>query len=223
MRAAADLEADEARVGAEWKRISDQIKHLLANINERKGHIKTERKKQAGLQAQIDAENAKVTQSGAQNKREQLELALKHLRASREKHEAELTQAKNDVLSLTTERDELNAQLAKLKRSFAEAQKDVGRMTDDLARTKAAMNSKDKLGRYGTGIEHVLEEIKRTKWHHSEPIGPLGQYITLKADAQQYRQVLDSYMNSVMTSWAVRDVRDRATLYGIFQRNKHKT
>lgn len=223
MTASADLETDEARVAGEWKKVNEQIKHLMTNINERKAHVKAEREKQKGLRAQIEAENAKLDLSGAQDKREQLETTLEHLRASREKHEFELKQSRDAVSQLTVQRDQLSGQLNKLKRSFADGQKEVGRMTDDLARIKQAMNSKDKLGRYGNGLEHVLADIKRSRWHHSEPIGPLGQYITLKAGAEQYRDVLDSFMNSVMTSWAVRDARDRLQLYDIFKRNKHRT
>ena len=74
----------------------------------------------------------------------------------------------------------------------------------------------NRLSAFGTNLEGVLDDINRTKWVHSKPIGPLGMHVQLEND--KYKRAITAYLGPMMCSFAARCKADQTTLIGILKR-----
>lgn len=139
-------------------------------------------------------------------KRENAEKTLRNMSDKLPKVEQEIARTKGvletrqrEAASLNNRRDVLAVDLDRGKRRLATLEQ----------------STTNRLARYGRGVEHVLEAIKRTNWRHSAPIGPIGQYVHLREEDFQYRDVLQGVMGSFLCSFAVRHDDDKVKLMSI--------
>jgi hypothetical protein len=74
----------------------------------------------------------------------------------------------------------------------------------------------DRLQAFGRGIKLIMDDINRTRWEHSKPIGPLGMHVKLLD--MTYKDAMHSLMGGLLCGFAVRTARDRQTLMEIFRK-----
>lgn len=75
--------------------------------------------------------------------------------------------------------------------------------------------STDRLSAFGHDLHRVLEEIRRAKWVHSQPIGPLGLHVQL--EDMRYKDALHSLLGQNLCTFAVRHPADKATMLKILK------
>ncbi|WOO77550.1 Structural maintenance of chromosome0s protein 6 [Vanrija pseudolonga] len=139
-------------------------------------------------------------------KKEGAEKALRNMSDQLPKVERDVATGKEvletrqrEAASLNNRRDALSLDLDRGKRQLESLQQ----------------SSTNRLARYGNRLDIVLEAIKKVKWRHSPPIGPIGQYVHLHENDFKYRDVLQGVMGSFLCSFAVRHDDDKVTLMRI--------
>lgn len=78
-------------------------------------------------------------------------------------------------------------------------------------------SEKNALAPYGQGMESIIREVEKARWHGQQPIGPLGRFVKLKDP--RWADVLRVNLSGTMVSWAVTDARDRTPLKTLLERH----
>ena len=152
-----------------------------------------------------------------------------HTDERRERARAQLEEAKNAVETAEAKLRSLEAQM----REKADAANNVRReemdfrAARDQARTRIVEcenqikmikdSEKNSLAPYGSGMESVLREIQKMRWHGQQPVGPLGRFVKLKDP--RWTDVLRVNLSNPMLSWAITDGRDRPPLKTLLERH----
>lgn len=151
-----------------------------------------------------------------------------HTDERRERARAQLEEAKNAVEAAEAKLRSLETQM----REKADAANNARREEADFQATRAQAKSrivecenqikmikdseKNALAPYGSGMESVLREIQKTRWHGQQPVGPLGRFVKLKDP--RWTDVLRVNLSNPMLSWAITDGRDRPPLKALLER-----
>ena len=122
---------------------------------------------------------------------------------------------KEDLIqNVSLERDQANDRLAGIDRQIDEVGGQISSTSGTLRNLEG--QSSDRLSAFGTNLALVMEEIRRARWVHSPPIGPLGLYV--KLEDMDYKDAFHSLLGQSLCTFAVRDPRDRTTMLSIMQR-----
>lgn len=188
--------------------LQDEMKAIKEDVNR-------VRKEIANLEGQIAARQhgPDATQNPRerelQERRKKLEDGLSSLRrrlpeAERKATDAaqELDRAEAEYTALESRRDDIRVQLDRAKQSAATLQR----------------QSTDRMAVYGQGFDKVMARIRQARWHHSEPLGPLGLYVQL--EDMRYRDAAHATLGQLLCGFAVRDHRDKHTLLNILKECK---
>ena len=131
----------------------------------------------------------------------QAEGKLRSLEAQAQEKEA----AANDA---RREESEFQATCDQVKIRIVECQNQIKVIRD---------SEKNALAPYGNGMESIVREVQKMRWHGQQPIGPLGRFVKLKDP--RWADVLRVNLSGTMVSWAVTDARDRAPLKALLERH----
>jgi structural maintenance of chromosomes protein 6 len=146
-------------------------------------------------------ERARAKLEDAKKAMEKAEEKLKSLEAqSREKAEA-ANEARSEEAEFQTSRDQAKARIV-------ECNNQIKVIRD---------SEKNALAPYGHGMESIIREVQKARWHGQQPLGPLGRFVKLKDS--RWADVLRVNLSSSMVSWAVTDARDRAPLKTLLERH----
>ena len=115
------------------------------------------------------------------------------------------------------ERAQLQRQIEEASNNRQAAQSHLQQIQGHLNALQQRQGSGDPLAAFGQNLRQVYVAIDRTQWAHSKPIGPLGMHVSIKTTDAPYQKLLDTMLSSSLSSWAVRDSRDKRTLLDIFQ------
>lgn len=175
-------------------------------------------RKMKEFETQRDEEFAKMGRPDQHEKRSGLESARVAVQEKIDHDNALLTKVTKDLDKLVLDR----ADLVKQKNSLLTQQKGLQatarNLANDVKQIEEAMSGSNQLARYGQNLQAVYDQIARSGWNHSPPIGPIGQYLKLRSGEERYQSVMDGFMSQQMAAWAVRDPRDKAQLIQIFKR-----
>lgn len=121
---------------------------------------------------------------------------------------------KEDLIRDTTiQRDQAQDRLADIDRQIEEVGGELGAKLATVRNLEG--QSTDRLSAFGTNLPRVLDDIRKARWVHSPPIGPLGMYVRL--DDMRYKNAIHSLLGSALCGFAVRHNTDKATMLKILQ------
>ncbi|WVQ83948.1 hypothetical protein IAT38_006092 [Cryptococcus sp. DSM 104549] len=78
--------------------------------------------------------------------------------------------------------------------------------------------STDRIKAFGTNIGPLMQEIARTQWRHSTPIGPLGMHV--KLTDMSYRDTVQAMIGSMLCGFMVGCAEDRVKLFNMMKRHQ---
>ncbi|EIW73465.1 hypothetical protein TREMEDRAFT_59633 [Tremella mesenterica DSM 1558] len=206
--------AVEARATAQRK-LNEASRHIAGedeSIKETEASLAESNKEKKDLEARIHARQTQANgvdpeDAALRSRIEKLEALRSKLsredvvrRQNVETKGAALRLAQDDVIDLDFE--------------FTEKEKVRNEQTRTLQSLQS--QSRDSLAAYGVHVDMVLDEIKKAKWVHSPPVGPLGQYVKLNDPA--YGRAFCSIMGTTLCGFAVSHPRDKDTLNQILRR-----
>lgn len=134
-----------------------------------------------------------------------------------DKIERETPITENALKEIYELRSRLQQQVNEAVENRQAAQTQVQHLQGQLNNLRQRQGSGDPLAAFGRNLGAVYAAIEQTRWVHSKPIGPLGMHVSIKTEEAPYQRLLDTMLSSSLTSWAVRDSRDKRTLLNIFQ------
>lgn len=89
-------------------------------------------------------------------------------------------------------------------------------------RTRQSELEKEQFSRYtpwdARKMQGVMRDIERSQWQ-SKPLGPLGSYISVKKEFQNWKPLLDAILSKSLDAFIVCDERDRAQLDRILRQH----
>ncbi|KAI5956031.1 smc6 [Candida theae] len=183
----------------DMKKNEREIKNLNTNIQYTQSKLQNERRKieeqEGGSKEEIRNQLAEVD--------EQLAKSEEDMAVCRQKMKALQSNPDSRLEELTSARDASGRNLRELRSRQAELEKEqFSRYTPWDARK----------------IQGVMRDIDRCQWQ-SKPIGPLGSYITVKREFQNWKPLLDAILSKSLDAFIVRDERDRAQLDRILKQH----
>lgn len=125
----------------------------------------------------------------------------------------EVPQKEDLMRNMLLERDEARHGLADVDRQIEDVGVQIS-TTQGILRNLEGQST-DRLSAFGANLPKVLEEIRRARWNHSAPIGPLGLYVRL--EDMRYKDAFHSLLGQNMCTFAVRHSGDKATMLKILQ------
>lgn len=131
--------------------------------------------------------------------------------------EKELPLTETVLKDIYARRSRIQQEVTEAGESRQAAQSHLHHVEGNLSSLRQRQGSGDPLAAFGRNLRAVYQAIDRAQWVHSKPIGPLGMHVSLKDSEARYQRLLDTMLSSTLTSWAVRDWRDKRTLLSIFQ------
>ncbi|KAI5454933.1 Structural maintenance of chromosomes protein 6 [Naganishia albida] len=131
--------------------------------------------------------------------------------------EKELPLTETALKDIYARRNRIQQEVTEAGESRQAAQSHLQHVEGNLSSLRQRQGSGDPLAAFGRNLRAVYQAIDRAQWVHSKPIGPLGIHVSLKDSEARYQRLLDTMLSSTLTSWAVRDWRDKRTLLSIFQ------
>jgi chromosome segregation ATPase len=134
-----------------------------------------------------------------------------------DKMEREIPLTESALKEIYQRRSQIQQQVNDATESRQAAQSHLQHVEGNLSSLRQRQGSGDPLAAFGRNLRAVYQAIDRAQWVHSKPIGPLGMHVSLKTSEAPYQRLLDNMLSSTLTSWAVRDSRDKRTLLSIFQ------
>ncbi|RXK37704.1 hypothetical protein M231_05037 [Tremella mesenterica] len=242
----AQKRVDEAGKQIEEKSVSlDIVVHIQWYSNEQAEHEETDHQVEALVAAQKDfekgrqsAESIKETEASlAESNKEKKDLEariharqtqangvdpedaalrsrIEKLEALRSKLSREDVVRANNVETKSATLKDAQSKVADIDGKFT--QKETERNEQNRTLQSLKSQSRDSLAAYGVHVDMVLDEIKKAKWVHSPPVGPLGQYVKLNDPA--YGRAFCSIMGTTLCGFAVSHPRDKDTLNQILRR-----
>ncbi|KZV67077.1 P-loop containing nucleoside triphosphate hydrolase protein [Peniophora sp. CONT] len=215
------------------------IEHLHAQDTEIKTKINGHKKKLQELKNNEQSVNGEVGSIRNQmeiikkQKREEQAKNASYTEGTHEKLVARYEDAKSEVEAAEKTLQSAEALIIE-KKAQRDAAREAGQQGDrekqaaeqnwhgaSQQRENVERNVRDELAAFGNNLRGVIQTISRTRWHGNTPVGPLGQFV--KVRDRQWSEVLRIQIGGMMSSWAVTDMRDRATLGKILKdsRNPH--
>lgn len=190
---------------------------MQTNLRDLKDKITRNQSLIAGMKKAYDAESKKNGTDELQKRRTAaLENKAKH-QTMLDKIEREIPIIEASLKDIYQERSEHQQQIEEAMHNRQAAQERVQQIQGNLNALRQRQGSGDPLAAFGRNLRAVYQAIDRTQWVHSKPIGPLGMHVSIKTSETRYQKLLDVMLSSSLTSWAVRDSRDKRTLLNIFQ------
>jgi chromosome segregation ATPase len=190
---------------------------LQTNHRELKEKIQRNHTLIAGMKTAFAAESKKNGTEAIQARRTAaLESKAKH-QTMLDKIEREIPIIEAALKDIYEERSQCQQQIEEAMQNRQAAQERVQQIQGNLNALRQRQGSGDPLAAFGRNLRAVYQAIDRTQWVHSKPIGPLGMHVSIKTSETRYQKLLDVMLSSSLTSWAVRDSRDKRTLLNIFQ------
>ncbi|KAF9134960.1 Structural maintenance of chromosomes protein 6 [Mortierella sp. 14UC] len=199
----------------EMKTLQDEEKTVNDEIKVLKDRIR-------GYEQTIEQELRKLQSSGIPRKAE-IESNIKQLEEEMEAGKRRYAEVKENLALLEQKGEDLGSRLDQA-RTF------VGRV-----RTERAENSKrvaeimgqkqNALKAFGHSIPEVLRDInmvtQQKGWRGEVPTGPLGRHVKLKE--QEYKDIIEAILSSVLNAFAVTHDHDRSTLMKILRKHHCKS
>lgn len=205
--------------------LKDKLKEIKIGIDDINNEIENYSEEIATTKAEI--KNLKRELKDEQEKIDELN------GGSKEKLMENMQNLKNELEKLKTKKDEILEQLTKLqdnegdskairdgKEKVAASNELLGTLRD---RRKNLLDlQRDKYTPWGgKDINNVLREIKHIgeDWHR-EPIGPIGSYVEVKNEFNQWKDILNASFGKTLDSFLVHDDHDRRMLEQILKRHR---
>ena len=227
---------DESITQSETRRT--ELKHDLETAKERLDKIKAEesilRQKRETLKAVIQQNQQEI-----QNHRTSIEEFEKQIEkcrqsigveqkrideikgGSKDLLQTKLQEYNSEIETLTTEKDQINKQLAKLADTdeieMTEAKSQINLNENDIKNLRnrkmdIEASQRDVYIPWGHKMKHLILEIKKTRTWHKEPIGPIGRFVEVKKEYIQWKPIVNAVLNQSLDSFLVSDEHDRQVL-----------
>jgi len=175
--------------------------------------MKTEKANVRAVERQIEAE-AKRMATHTIERRERARTKLEDAKKAIENSEARLKSFEDEIKEKEAAASDVRLEGDRLQASRDQAK---NRVQECEAQIKVARDSeKNALAPYGNGMEAIIKEVQKARWHGQQPLGPLGRFVKLKDS--KWADVLRVNLSGTMVSWAVTDARDRAPLKALLER-----
>ena len=204
--------------------LKDKLKELKIGIEDINNEIRNYNEEIETTRAEI--KNLKKELRNEQEKIDELN------GGSKEKLVENMETLKQDLEKLRSKKDEILEQLNKLQdgedsRAIKEGKEKVSASNEHLStlrdRRKNLLDlQRDKYTPWGgKDINSILREIKHIgdDWHR-EPIGPIGSFVEVKNEFNQWKDLLNASFGKTLDSFLVHDDHDRRMLEQIFKRHR---
>lgn len=188
-----------------------------ANLKNLQNEIQSEQALIKKLEENQEVEMRKNGHDEIQRRRHDLMQKKAGHQTMLEKIEREIPIVESTLKEIYERRSRIQQQLTELQEDRQEAQSRVQQLEMQLNALRQRQGGGDPLSAFGRNIRAVYDAIDRAQWVHSKPIGPLGTHVSIKQGEAPYQRLLDTMLAGTLTSWAVRDGRDKRTLLQIFQ------
>lgn len=227
-----DLQSARADTQQEDVDLGEQIAELSAEIDKAKERLKTLKREQGTIQAQIDRDQLQIAtfinmieiekaKEQAAGRLDRHALADEETALDKRYHEV-ATQVAQAEVDLNEAGSSILAAEDALREAKEVARRVQGDVNDVVMRaSQAQSNQGNSLMRYPRGKD-VIEVVKDIgsygmSWRF-QPLGPLGEYVKIK-DAK-YSGVVDKLLENFLQGFIVQDEADKARLVGIFRRHR---
>ncbi|WWD18585.1 hypothetical protein CI109_103038 [Kwoniella shandongensis] len=220
-REAEQFNANQAplkRAVADAKHMYDEarkeIRSMELETNDLREEIETDKRGLTNLERKIEAK-MRLNEPALQAERTQLtdrrarvDALLNKLRTEKPIRQKEYEEKANQRHAASRELEDIQYQLREQESVTRQIQEKIGNLE---------RQSVHRVSAFGAGIEPLMKEIARTRWRHSQPLGPLGLYV--KLEDMRYRDAIQSILGGTLCCFAVRDPQDRATLMDMLKRH----
>ena len=175
--------------------------------------MKTERANIKAVERQIEAETKRMATHTIE-RRERARAKTEDAKKAIENAEARLKSLEDQAREKEAAMDDVRREGERAQASRDQAR---NRVQECEAQIKVIKDSeKNALAPYGTGMEAVIKEVQKKRWHGQPPLGPLGRFVKLKD--HQWADAFRANLSGTMVSWAITDARDRAPLKALLER-----
>lgn len=185
--------------------IQDNMKSLYDDIQKKRKEVVEVEKQIAARDLNAGGEDPRLKEK--QERRKKMEQLVSNMRRSVPATERTVAEARTALDTAKVQSDELRNRLDDINGQKARVEGTIATLERQTT---------NRLGVYGQGIEIVMNEINKTRWHHSPPLGPLGQYVQL--EDPKYGDVAHSVLAQTLCGFAVRCKEDKHTLMKILER-----
>ena len=193
--------------------------HVRSQSNEKKmvSELNTLNKIIENYQNSIAQEAAKLRED-KQAQREERERKMQAAREEVMQLEGSIRDINENIRGAETDRngviDEWN-KLDKQRAALVQKMQDCGDQHENVQR-----QMQNRLNAYGRKLPEVLARIRNERWHGDVPIGPIGDFVSLKD--LQWQFLMRAQLGNLMTAFAVTNARDRPLLKRILnESNKY--
>ncbi|KAK8858693.1 hypothetical protein IAR55_002922 [Kwoniella newhampshirensis] len=206
-RAVAEAKARYEEARREVKSMELETQDLREEIeNDKRSLTNLDRKIQAKMRLNEPAQQARRTQ--LTERRTKLETLISRMRTEKPIRQKEYETKAADRQTASRELEDIQYRVRE--------QETVARQIQDKI-ANLERQSIHRVSAFGAGIEPLMKEIAKTRWRHSQPLGPLGLYV--KLEDMRYRDTIQSILGSTLCCFAVRDPQDRATFMDMLRRH----
>ncbi|CEP60429.1 DNA repair protein SMC6 LALA0_S01e10682g [Lachancea lanzarotensis] len=220
--------SEEALLKAQTKLQDDKqlFEDVRSKMNQMKLEYEVHKRNRSETNAMVDEARTKIDHCAASiaNLEEQL----------RRQTGGDKEGIKQEMNSLTVEISVANEKLAHYNKSLRvmnEEEEDLksAQEKDLLDRKKSIYSKKKELNGYVAGkqnflsnfdpkMDQVVREMKRREHHFSTPpIGPLGAYLTVKAEFREWAKCIQAYLGNSLGAFIVSNAKDNQILREIFR------
>lgn len=185
--------------------VNRQVQSYRQDLVNYKNEIQDFSRQIKTYQEQIEAEQKKIDEMNG---------------GSKEKMNQRLEALKERQRVLIQERDELQNRLRGMDGTSPEM-KSLQRELEEHRSSKNALlekkrnlekNKNNKYAAFGHNINYLIKDIEQEKDWHAKPIGPIGCYVSVKEEFNQWGDLINATLQKTLDSFVVCDEHDRRIL-----------
>lgn len=233
--------ADIERFGSDQKKAEQGIEYQMNIINEKDQDFRDKKDEFEKLKALFTNEEHNQTQlkQSITESKNKIQNFNKRIARFEQKINEEMggdrESMKEQLKTLEKERDIAQGNLVALQTTLRDLQNEeknqcnqrsveVRALEDGVAAKRSEYNkiragNNDFLLNFDRKINQVLAEIDRNKnQFHSMPIGPLGKFVSIKRDYNQWTHSIQKFLSSTVSSFLVTDLNDDRLLRRIMKK-----
>ncbi|KAG0672393.1 Structural maintenance of chromosomes protein 6 [Maudiozyma exigua] len=233
--------ADIERFVSDQKKAEEGIENQMNIINTRDQDFRAKKDEVAKLRGLYNAEERNQTQTkqSITDCKNRIQLFNKKIAKFEQKINEEMggdrEAMKEQLKTLEKERDVAQGNLSAMQTTLRDLQNrekrecdqrnvEVRSLEDGIAAKTSEYNkiktgNNDFLLNFDRKINQLFAEIERNKNHfHSMPIGPLGRFVSIKREYNQWTQNIQKFLSSTVSSFLVTDLNDDRLLRRIMKK-----
>lgn len=215
-----DAKNEVAIVKTELAKKVSEKSEILSRYNEAgrtrndiKNQVKSSTQDISAVKQAYDEEKARV--SGGYNEERKAEmLKLEEFESLHKSISDKLTRNQNQIEELSNELSTFNPKQESIQAQIRMCDREIADLTKGIDDVRRIQNNK--LAAFGENTTAVLAAIdKFSQRFKSKPLGPIGQYVTLKDP--KWRFILNKQLQRTLTAFIVENAEDRKLILKIFE------